>query len=144
MKFSNVTKCGQSFLNVPKSGVSADLVTVIKEILKRPSTLLKNRPWHRCFSVNFTKFYYILLGDYFFMEHLQTVGYGTSLFFVPSRWSKPCWKSTVMNQQKLLNISKTDIYILPCIIRKQYYNNVDISQLICSGSQLKIFEWVSF
>ena len=33
----------------------------------RPATLLKNRPWHRCFSVNFAKF----LRTPFFTEHLQ-------------------------------------------------------------------------
>ena len=31
-----------------------------------PATLLKNRPWHRCFSVNFAKF----LRTPFFTEHL--------------------------------------------------------------------------
>ena len=32
----------------------------------RPATLLKNRPWHRCFSVNFTKF----LRTPVFIEHI--------------------------------------------------------------------------
>ena len=33
----------------------------------RPATLLKNRLWHRCFPVNFTKF----LRTPFFTEHLR-------------------------------------------------------------------------
>ena len=33
----------------------------------RPATLLKERLWHRCFPVNFTKF----LKTLFFMEHLR-------------------------------------------------------------------------
>ena len=33
----------------------------------RPATLLKKRPWHRCFPVNFAKF----LRTPFLTEHLQ-------------------------------------------------------------------------
>ena len=32
----------------------------------RPATLLKKRPWHRCFPTNFAKF----LGTTFFTEHI--------------------------------------------------------------------------
>ena len=35
-------------------------------LIRRPATLLKKRPWHRCFPVNFVKF----LRTHFCIEHL--------------------------------------------------------------------------
>ena len=34
----------------------------------RPATLLKKRPWHRCFPMNFAKFYKTPLGDCFWID----------------------------------------------------------------------------
>ena len=43
---------------------------------KRCSTLLKKRPWHRCFAVNFAKFlrtpFFIELLRWLFLKHLKT------------------------------------------------------------------------
>ena len=41
-------------------------VSFLKVAGLRPATLLKKRPWHRCFPVNFVKF----LRTPFFTEHL--------------------------------------------------------------------------
>ena len=38
----------------------------LQALCLRPATLLKNRPWHWCFPVNFTKF----LRTLFYIEHL--------------------------------------------------------------------------
>ena len=49
-----------------------------------PATLLKRRLWHRCFSVNFTKF----LRTHFFTEHLWWLRLCILLKYVLSH----CWK----------------------------------------------------
>ena len=45
----------------------------------RPATLLKNRPWHRCFPVNFVKF----LGATIFRTHADNSVY-IIVFSIPS------------------------------------------------------------
>ena len=41
--------------------------TCSEAVARRPATLLKKKPWHRCFHVNFTKF----LRTHFLTEHLR-------------------------------------------------------------------------
>ena len=59
-------------LNFPRQEVVVQTCFVKKvflEISHRPTTLLKNRLWHRCFRVNFVKF----LRTAFFIEYLWRI-----------------------------------------------------------------------
>ena len=69
---------------------------------------IKKETLPQVFSVNLAKF----LRTSFLQNTSRRLllGYGGSVFFVLSRWSKPSSKSAVRKQQqKLLNIFKTDI-----------------------------------
>ena len=51
----------------PFFGIHLCLAFSKTEAVVRPATLLKKRPWHRCFPANFTKF----VRTTFFIEHLR-------------------------------------------------------------------------
>ena len=56
----------------------------------RPATLLKKRPWHRCFPVKFVKF----LRTPFFTKHLRATASDCSthiIFIINLRWLLVCY-----------------------------------------------------
>ena len=76
----------------------------------KPSTLLKKRPWHRCFPVNFAKF----LGAPFLTDHLRwlLLQITCKIFSTQCSFTDHCLKHRIANKNNLLNtFSKSSLTI---------------------------------
>ena len=81
------------FLEISQDSQENTCVRVSFLIKKRPAHLLKKRPWHRCFPVNFVK----LLKTPFLTEHIRWLLLSIGIDLMHWTWKSPMvyWKNFI-------------------------------------------------
>ena len=87
----------------------------VRQVFCRPDTLLKERPWHRCFSVNFVKFLKIPIlqntfGDCFWVMSALNARCPCSEFDTPVTTVINHWNFMILNNLEGRTIKVTDTW----------------------------------
>ena len=104
----------------------------------RPATLLKKRPWYRCFPVNFAKF----LRAPFSQTPLVAASVNSTLMPNVVKTFRNSKKTSLMSEMSLIKWKITSNVILKASAMLQFRNNWSANTLVCLSKFASVFHYL--